>query len=158
MASIPVGGPLGDPSMCGDVSPRGAVPAAGPAPDGSAASVRDRADGGPGAAGPGLVSLETSVTRPSGGSGNPSQVSEVVEIDRHEARLKRMRRSVQSAAEILQGEARQRRAALEVGDGDLDLCPVGGLGAWAGDRLACGGSASGWRGAMSSVASSGSSN
>lgn len=105
MASIPVGCPLGDPSTCGDVSPRGAASAAGPAADGSAATPGDRADGGPRAAGPGLVSLETSVTRPSEGSGKVPQVSEVVEIDRHEARLKRMRRSVQSAAEILQGEA-----------------------------------------------------
>ena len=106
MASIPVGCPLGDLSMCGDVLPHGAARAAGPAADRERGErQRDRADGGPGAAGPGLVSLETSVTRPSEGSGKVPQVSEVVEIDRHEARLKRMRRSVQSAAEILQGEA-----------------------------------------------------
>lgn len=58
-----------------------------------------------GAAGPGLVSLETSVTRPSEASGNPSQVPEVFEVHRHEARLRRMRRAVGSAAALLQDEA-----------------------------------------------------
>lgn len=106
MTSISVGGPQGDPSACGNVSRPGPAPVEGSAASGRAASVRARADGARGAEGPGLVSLETSVTRPLGGSGNPSQVPEVVEIDRHQARLKRMRRSVQSAAEILQDEAR----------------------------------------------------
>jgi hypothetical protein len=99
MASISVGGPLGDPithdnGFLGGLGTGAEGPETGAPGDGL------------GAAGPGLVSLETSVTRPSGGSGKPSQVTDVVEIHRHEARLKRMRRSVQSAAEILQDEAR----------------------------------------------------
>jgi hypothetical protein len=105
MQSIPVGGPLGDPST----HENGFLGGRGTGAEGPEAAARSGASraaaGGLGAAGPGLVSLETSVTRPSGDSGNPSQVPEVVEIDRHQARLKRMRRSVQAAAELLQAES-----------------------------------------------------
>lgn len=58
-----------------------------------------------GAVGPGLVSPKTSDSRGSAGSQDPEPSDGKVTLFRHEGRLKRMRRSVQWAAELIEAEA-----------------------------------------------------
>lgn len=56
----------------------------------------------PGGGSPGLVSLETSVTRGSEGSADSCLTPESITVFRHDGRLRRMRLSVQTSAELVQ--------------------------------------------------------